>query len=119
MDPKSTHLKVCWGHKHQAEFTNVHILVSCAVQCGEIQSRMHAMLCIEDHWIENKEFLCLFHFLRELVSALIDFIDGSHTIRQEHKYLYIIVDKFSKMAILMPYQSNITSEEMTKLYFKL
>ena len=38
--------------------------------------------------------------------------------RKQHDYLYVVVDKFSQMCILMPYKKTITDEKIVELYFQ-
>ena len=38
--------------------------------------------------------------------------------RKKHDYLYVVVDIFSKMCILMPCKKTITAEQTADLYFQ-
>ena len=38
--------------------------------------------------------------------------------RKHHDYLYVVVDRFSKMCILMPCKKTITIEKTVELYFQ-
>jgi hypothetical protein len=38
--------------------------------------------------------------------------------KRGHDYLYVVVDRFNKMCILMPYKNKITTEHTTILFFQ-
>ena len=38
--------------------------------------------------------------------------------RKQHDYFYVVVDRFSKMYILMPCKKTITSEKTVEIYFQ-
>jgi len=46
-----------------------------------------------------------------------DFVMGLPMSRKGHEYLYVIVDRFSKMYILMPCKKKIITEQTTQLFF--
>jgi hypothetical protein len=47
-----------------------------------------------------------------------DFVGGLPMSRRNHDYLYVVVDRFSKMCILMPCTKHITAEQMTQMFFQ-
>ena len=51
-------------------------------------------------------------------SVSMDFVGGLPKSRKGHDYLYVIVDKFSKMCILIPCNKQITVEQTMKLFFQ-
>ena len=51
-------------------------------------------------------------------SVSTDFVGGLLKSRKVHDYLYVIVDRFSKMCILIPCNKQITTEQTTKLFFQ-
>ena len=50
-------------------------------------------------------------------SVSMDFVGGLPKSRKGHDYLYVIVDKFNKMCILIPCNKHITIEQTMKLFF--
>ena len=53
---------------------------------------------------------------RESVSM--DFVGGLPMSRKRHVYLYVVMDQFSKMCILMPCKKHITVEMTAHLFFQ-
>ena len=51
-------------------------------------------------------------------SVSMDFVGGLPMSRKGHDYLYVVVDRFSKMFILMPYKNHITAEMTAHLFFQ-
>jgi hypothetical protein len=51
-------------------------------------------------------------------SISMDFVGGLPMSRRGHDYLYIVVDRFSKMCILMPCTKQVTAEQTTQLFFQ-
>jgi len=47
-----------------------------------------------------------------------DFVGGLPMSRKGHDYLYVVVDRFSKMCILMPCKQQITAELIAYMYFQ-
>jgi len=47
-----------------------------------------------------------------------DFVGELHKSRKGHDYLYVVVDRFRKMCILIPCSKQITAEQTTKLFFE-
>ena len=47
-----------------------------------------------------------------------DFVGGLPMSRKGHDYLYVVVDCFSKMCILMPCIKQVTAEKMAQLLFQ-
>ncbi len=47
-----------------------------------------------------------------------DFVGGLPKSRKGHDYLYVVVDRFSKMCILIPCNKQITTEQKEKLFFQ-
>jgi hypothetical protein len=39
--------------------------------------------------------------------------------KRNHDYLYVVVDLFSKMCILMPCKKQVTAEQTTQMFFKM
>ena len=52
---------------------------------------------------------------REIISM--DFVGGLPMSRKGHDYLYVVVNRFSKMCILIPCKKQITAEMTTRLFF--
>ena len=51
-------------------------------------------------------------------SVSMDFFGGLPLSRKQHDYLYVVVDHFSKMCILMPCKKTITAKKTADLYFQ-
>ena len=51
-------------------------------------------------------------------SVSMDSIGGLPKYRKGHDYLYVVVDRFSKMCILIPCNKQIIAEQTTKLFFE-
>jgi hypothetical protein len=47
-----------------------------------------------------------------------DFVGGIPMSKKNHDYLYVVVDRFSKMYILMPCKKQVTAEKMTQMFFQ-
>jgi hypothetical protein len=47
-----------------------------------------------------------------------DFVGGLPMTRGGHDYLYVVVDRFSKMCILMPCKMQITAKQTANLFFQ-
>ena len=46
-----------------------------------------------------------------------DFVGGIPLSKRGHDYLYVVVDRFIKMCILVPCKKQITAEQTAKLFF--
>ena len=46
------------------------------------------------------------------------FVGGLPLSKRGHDYLYVVVDRFRKMCILMPCKNKITTEQTTQLFFE-
>jgi len=51
-------------------------------------------------------------------SVSMDFVGGLPKPRKGHDYLYVVVDSFKKMCILIPCSKQITCEKTEKLFFQ-
>ena len=51
-------------------------------------------------------------------SISMDFVGGLPMTKAGHDYLYVVVDRFSKMCILMPCKKKIMVEQTTNLFFQ-
>ena len=51
-------------------------------------------------------------------SVSMDFVGGLPKSRKGHDYLYVVVDRFSKMCILKQFNKQITIEQIAKLFFE-
>jgi len=51
-------------------------------------------------------------------SVSMDFVGGLPKSRKGHDYLYVVVDRFRKMCILIPCNKHITVEQTAKLFFE-
>jgi hypothetical protein len=51
-------------------------------------------------------------------SVSMDFLGGLPTTKRGHDYLFVVVDRFSKMIILMPCKKTITASQVTKMFFE-
>jgi hypothetical protein len=47
-----------------------------------------------------------------------DFVGGLLMSKKGHDYLYVVVDMFNKMCILMPCKKHITNEKIANLFFQ-
>jgi hypothetical protein len=47
-----------------------------------------------------------------------DFVGGSPMSRKGHDYLYVVLDRFRNMCILMPCKKQVTTEQATHLFFQ-
>jgi hypothetical protein len=47
-----------------------------------------------------------------------DFVGGLPMTKGGHDYLYVVVDRFNKMCILIPCKNYITTEQTTNLFFQ-
>ena len=55
---------------------------------------------------------------RSWESVSTDFVGGLPMSRKRHDYLYVLVDRFSKMCILMPYKKKATAEQTAFIFFQ-
>jgi hypothetical protein len=51
-------------------------------------------------------------------SISMDFVGGLPTTRKGHDYLFVVVDRFNKMCILMPCKNTIKGQEATNMFFE-
>ena len=51
-------------------------------------------------------------------SVSMDFVGGLPFSKRGHDYLYVVVDRFSKMCILMPCKKKVTAEQTAHLFFQ-
>jgi hypothetical protein len=47
-----------------------------------------------------------------------DFVGGLPMTKGGHDYMYVVVDRFNKMCILMPCKQQITAEQTANLFFQ-
>jgi hypothetical protein len=47
-----------------------------------------------------------------------DFVGGLPKSKKNHDYLYVVVERFSKMCILMPCKKQVTTEKMAQMFFQ-
>jgi hypothetical protein len=47
-----------------------------------------------------------------------DFVSGFLTTRKGHDYMFVVVEKFNKMCILMPYTNTIKEQEEKTMFFE-
>jgi hypothetical protein len=47
-----------------------------------------------------------------------DFVGGLPLSRKGHDYIYVVVDRFNKMCILIPCNKQVIAEQMTHLFFQ-
>ena len=47
-----------------------------------------------------------------------DFVGGLPMSRKGHDYLYVVVDRFRKMCLLIPCKKTITAEKTTNIFFQ-
>jgi hypothetical protein len=47
-----------------------------------------------------------------------DFVGCLPTTRKVHDYIFLVVDRFNKMCILMPYKKTISGQEATNNFFE-
>jgi hypothetical protein len=50
-------------------------------------------------------------------SISMDFVGGLPMSKKNHDYLYVMVDRFRKMCILMPCKKQVTAEKTTQMFF--
>jgi hypothetical protein len=46
-----------------------------------------------------------------------DFVGGLPMSKRNHDYLYVVVDRFSKMCILMPCKKQVTAKKTIQIFF--
>jgi hypothetical protein len=51
-------------------------------------------------------------------SISMDFVGGLPMSKRGHDYLYVVVDRFINMFILMPFKNNITTEQTVNIFFQ-
>ena len=51
-------------------------------------------------------------------SVSMDFVGGLPLSRKSHDYLYVVIDRFRKMCILIPCKKQITAENTVSLFFQ-
>ena len=51
-------------------------------------------------------------------SVSMDFVGDIPFSKRGHDYLYVVVDRFNKMCILMPCKKQVTTEKTAKLFFQ-
>ena len=51
-------------------------------------------------------------------SISLDFVGGLPLSRKDHDYLYLVVDQFSKMCIIMPCKKQVTVEHTAHMFFQ-
>ena len=51
-------------------------------------------------------------------SASMEFFGGLPMSRKQHDYLYVVVDRFSKLCILMPCKKTIIAKKTIEIYFQ-
>eukprot|EP01018_Ginkgo_biloba_P010334 Gb_18706 [translate_table: standard] len=51
-------------------------------------------------------------------SISVDFVGGLPKTRHGHDYVYVVVDKFSKMEVFIPCKKTISGQETTNLFFR-
>ena len=51
-------------------------------------------------------------------SVSMEFVGGLPMSKKGHDYLYVVVDRFSKMCILMPCKNQVTTKLTAHLYFQ-
>ena len=51
-------------------------------------------------------------------SISMDFVGGLPMSRKQHDYIFVVVDRFSIMCILMPCKKTNTAEHTVELYFQ-
>jgi hypothetical protein len=47
-----------------------------------------------------------------------DFVGGIPMSKKNHDCIYVVVDHFNKMCILMPCKKHVTTEQMTQMFFQ-
>ena len=52
-------------------------------------------------------------------SVSMDFVGGFPMSRKGHDYFYVVVDRFSKMCILIPCNKQVIAEQTAKLFFQI
>jgi hypothetical protein len=51
-------------------------------------------------------------------SVSMDFVGGFPMSRKGHDYLYVVVDRFNKMCVLIPCKKKVTVEQTTQMFFE-
>lgn len=59
----------------------------------------------------------LFVFARPWDNIFVNFVGGFPTTRKGHDYLFVVVDRFKKMSILMPCKMTNTRQETKNMLF--
>jgi hypothetical protein len=47
-----------------------------------------------------------------------DFLGGLSTTRKGHEYIFLVVDRFNKICILMACKNTINEQEVVKMFFE-
>jgi hypothetical protein len=47
-----------------------------------------------------------------------DYMSGFSSTKHKNDCVFVVVDRFSKMAVLIAYKKNVTVEDTTKLFFE-
>jgi hypothetical protein len=47
-----------------------------------------------------------------------DFVGGLPTTKKGHDYIFVVVDRFKKMCILMPCKNTIKGQEVISMFFE-
>ena len=106
-----------WGWKDIVQFTKICILAkdarsSCQVHKG-------CSLCCTSKPSNRKlglyQPLLVPSRLWECISM--DFVGGLPMTKKDHDYLFVIMDRFSKMCVLIPCKKTITGQDTTNLFF--
>ena len=51
-------------------------------------------------------------------SISMDYMSGLSSTKWGNKFVFVVVDRFSKMVILVTYKKSVTAEATAKLFFK-
>ena len=88
--------------------------------CREHKTRMKFTTCAIAIPTNHKYYLYLPLPILEKPchSISIDFMSGLPTVRHGHDCVYVVVDRFSKMTILVTCKKAISTKETTKIFFE-
>ena len=79
------------------------------------------MLCCTNKHNNNKDGL--YHpspiLTHHWESVCMDFVGGLPTTKKGHDYIFMVVDRFNNMCVLIPSKNTIDGKEATILIFKL
>lgn len=115
---QSGHLEF-WGQENSESITKVFLLAKPSTGCRKyIRS---CIACVISKLTINKQGLYTLvpNLSWPWVSISIDYMSGLPSTKYGNDYVFMVVDRFSKMAIMAPCKKNIIANATTKIFFEL